>query len=153
MCSEAHCSAKCVFELKDPRVVGICRRDKSREPTSWLTNHPHLADALEKWLESVSGVELDRQVQVKNGRASVRYPVELVESFLMVVREDLRGNEEPSDVAAFSAGPSPLKDCLAEDAFVDDVRGEVLETEEVQQKHDKRKSSGAVAWRLGSRPS
>ena len=31
--------------------------------------------------------------------------------FLKVVREDLRGNEELSDVAAFSAGP--------EDAFIE----------------------------------
>ena len=39
-----------------------------------------------------------------------------------------------TDVAAFSAGPSsPHEDCLAEDAFVDDVRDGVLETERVNQ--------------------
>ena len=53
--------------------------------------------------------------------------------FLKVVREDLRGNEELWDVAVFSAGPSPHEDCLAEDTFVDDVRGGVLETERVKQ--------------------
>ena len=63
-----------LLELKDPCVVGIC------------------ADALKR-------VEPDKHVQVKNGLTSARYPVELVESFLMVVREDLRGNEELSDVA------------------------------------------------------
>ena len=49
-----------------------------------------------------------------------------VESFLKVIREHLRGSEERSDFAALSAGPSPHEDCLAEDAFVDDVRGAVL---------------------------
>ena len=62
---------------------------------SWLTNRPEVADALEIWRESVSGA---------------RYPVELVESSLKVVREDLRGNRELSDVAAFSAGPLPHED-------------------------------------------
>ena len=42
-----------------------------------------------------------RHVQVKSGLASARYLVELVLSFLKVMREDLRGNEELSDVAAF----------------------------------------------------
>ena len=98
-----------------------------------MTNHPDLADALEKWRESVSGVELDRNVHVKNGLTSAWYLVELVESFQNAVREDLRGNEDVSDVAAFSAGPSPHADCLAEDAFVDDVRGRVLATESVKQ--------------------
>ena len=104
-----------------------------REPTSWWTNFPDLAEALEKWRESVSGVELDRHAQVKNGSASARYLVELVESFLKIIREDLRGNRELSDAAAFSAGPSPVEDCLAEDTFVDDARGRVLETERVKQ--------------------
>ena len=36
----------------------------AREPSSWLTNHPDLADALDKWPESVSGVEPDGHVQV-----------------------------------------------------------------------------------------
>ena len=59
--------------------------------------------------------------------------MELVESFPRVVREDLRDGEELSNVAAFSAGPSPHPDCLAEDTFVDDVRGGVLEAERVKQ--------------------
>ena len=67
---------------------------------------------LGKWCESVSGGEIDRHVQ--GGRP-------------------LRGNEELSDVSGFSVGPSPHEDCLAEDAFVDDVRGGVLETEKVKQ--------------------
>ena len=37
----------------------------AREPASWLTNHPDLAEALEKWCESLAGVELDRHVRVK----------------------------------------------------------------------------------------
>ena len=36
-----------------------------RDPTSWLTNYPDLADAHKKWRESVSGVELDRHLQLK----------------------------------------------------------------------------------------
>ena len=35
-----------------------------RELTSWLTHDPDLADALEKWRETVSGVEPNRHVQV-----------------------------------------------------------------------------------------
>ena len=50
-----------------------------------------------------------------------------MESFLQVVREELRGNEELSDVAAFSAGPSPHEDCLAEDA-----QRQASDTREVQ---------------------
>ena len=71
-----------------------------RQPTSWLTNHPDRAEALEKWCESVSGGEPDKHVQVKKYLASARYPVELVEYCPRVVREGLRGNEELSDVAA-----------------------------------------------------
>ena len=106
-----------------------------RELASWLTNHPDLADALEKWCDSVPGDELDRHMQVINALAAARYLVELVGSFLEEVRADLRGNEELSDVAAFSAGP------LAEDALVDDVRGAVLETGRV--KHARREE---VKW-------
>ena len=47
---------------------------------------------------------------------------------MRVVREDLRGGEELSNVAAFSAGPSPHENCLAEETFVV-VRGGMLETE------------------------
>ena len=72
-------------------------------------------------------------MQVKHGLASARYPVELVESFRKVVREDLRDNEELSDVVAFSAGPSPHEDFLTKDAFVHDVRGGLLEIERVKQ--------------------
>ena len=97
-----------------------------REPVSLLTNHPHLAQALEQWRESTSGAEPDCLAQVKNGSASALCPVELVESFLRVVREDLRASEELSNVTAFAAGPSPHEDCLAEEVFVDDVRGGVL---------------------------
>ena len=115
-----------------------------REPTSWLTSHPDLADTLEKWRGTGSGVEQDRHVLVKNRLTSARYPVELLEYFLGVTREDLGGNEELSDVATFSTGPSPHEDCLAEDTFVDDVRGGVLETERV-------KTRGSRG--MGARPS
>ena len=70
---------------------------------------------------------------MNNGFSSARYPVELVEAILRVKREDFRGNEELSDVASLPAGPSPHEDCLAEDAFVEDVRGGVFETESVKQ--------------------
>ena len=95
---------------------------------SWLTNHPHLAQALEQWRENTSGAEPDRHAQVKNGLASVRYPVELV-----AVREELRAGEELSNVAEFATGPSPHEDCLAEEIFIDDVRGGVLEAQRVNQ--------------------
>ena len=36
-------------------------------------------------------------------------------------------------MAAFSSGPSAHIECLAEDTFVDDVRGGVLETERIKQ--------------------
>ena len=72
-------------------------------------------------------------MQVKSGLALVRYPLELVESFLGVLREDPRGDEELSNVAALTAGPSPHENCLTEEIFVDDVRGGVLETERVKQ--------------------
>ena len=114
-----------VFQIEGP----ICRwhllSDESgftRELVSWLTNHPDLAEALEQWRESVSGIEPDRHVQVMSGLASVRYPLELVESFLGVLREDPRGDEELSNVAVLTAGPSPHENCLAEEIFVDDVR-------------------------------
>ena len=77
------------------------------------------------WRENTSGAEPDRHVQVQNGLTSARYPVESVESFLRVVR----GSEGLSNVATFSAGPSPHEDCLAEEIVVDNVRGGVLEAE------------------------
>ena len=64
-----------------------------REFVSWLTNHPNLSQALERWREIASEVEPDRHVQVKSGFASARNLVEMVESFLRVVREDLRSGE------------------------------------------------------------
>ena len=102
-----------LFELKDQCVGPMCRwhllsgeSGFMKELVSWLTNHPHLAQALEQWRDNTSGAEKDRHVQVKNGLASARHLVELVESFLRVVREEIRGGEEHSNVAAFSAGPS-----------------------------------------------
>ena len=59
--------------------------------------------------------------------------MELVEFFLRVVVEDLRSDEELSNVTSFSAGPSPHESCMAEEIFVDDVRGGVLETQTVKQ--------------------
>ena len=61
----------------------------------------------------------------------------------MLPREHLPGDEELSN-----AGPSPREDCLAEETFVDDVRGGVLETE--NNKQDEQKSDGVVAWAFGS---
>ena len=60
------------------------------------------------------GGEPDSHVPMQNGLALARYLLDLVESFPKLIREDLRGQEELSDVAAFSAGPSPHEDCLAE---------------------------------------
>ena len=76
---------------------------------------------------------LEQSPTAKNGLASARCPVELVESFLKVVRQDLRASEELSNVTAFVAGPSPHEDCLAEEVFIDDVRGGALEAERVKQ--------------------
>ena len=104
-----------------------------REVTSWLTNHPGLAEALGKWCESVSGDELDRHGQVKSGLTSARYLVELVESAL----KDFRGSEELSDVGAFAAGLSVHEHCLADDVFVDTLRGGVLDPERVKQQEVK----------------
>ena len=56
-----------------------------RKKVSWLTNHSHLAQALEQWRENTSATEPDRHVQVKSGLASDRCPVDLVESFLRSV--------------------------------------------------------------------
>ena len=61
----------------------------ARKPGIMDDEHPHLAPALEQWRENTSGTEQDRHTQVKKGLASARYPVELVESFPRVVREDL----------------------------------------------------------------
>ena len=119
-----------------------------REPVSWLTNIPHLAPALEHWRENASGTEPDRDMQVKKGSASARYPVELVESFLRVVREDLRGSDEIPNVKAFAARPSAHEVCLEEEIFVDNVRGGVLEEERVRQA--RREEVQLLAWASGS---
>ena len=63
------------FKLKDPCVAGICNRVNL--DLSWLANDPDLAQALQQWRESASGIEFDRHVQVKNGLASAWHPVEL----------------------------------------------------------------------------
>ena len=115
-----------------------------RQPVSWLTNHPHLAQAFEQWRENTPGTEPDRHVQVNNGLASAPYPVELVETFPRVVREDLRGSEQLSNATAFAAGPSLHKDCLVEEMFSDDVCGGVLEAESPSQGHGCRRSQDSV---------
>ena len=76
-----------------------------RELSSSTTNHPDVAKVFGKGSESVPGGELDRHVQVKHGMTSAPYSVELVESFLKLIRADFR----LSDVAGFSPGPSPQK--------------------------------------------
>ena len=73
---------------------------------------PGFVPDLAQTLESVSGGEPDRHARVE----SAHCPEKLIGSIL-IIREDLRINEELSDVAAFSAGPSPHEDCLAEDVF------------------------------------
>ena len=117
-----------------------------REATSWLTNHPDFAEALVKWREGVAGVEPDRHRQVNSGLASVLY---LVESFLKVIRRDLQSNEELSDVAAFSSHLAAHEDCLAEGAFVDEMRGGVLNPESHS---SETRGSRVVLWhgRLGA---
>ena len=57
-----------------------------------MPNHPRLAEALEKLRDSVSGKEFDRHLQEKSS-LSAQYLVELVESILKVVRQDLGGVE------------------------------------------------------------
>ena len=85
---------------------------------------------------------------MKNGLSSARYRVELVESFPGVVGEDLRGDDELSSVATFSAGPSLHEDCLEEETFVDDVSGGVLETERAKQarREEVQWCRGMVVW-------
>ena len=88
-------------------IVGsCCRADLGlRELSSSTTNHPDVAKVFGKGCESVPGGELDRHEQVKHGMTSAPYSVELVESFLKLIRADFR----LSDVAGFSPGPSPQK--------------------------------------------
>ena len=82
-----------------------------------------------------------------------QYLLQLVESFLKVIRKDFRGNEELSDVDAFLVGPSPHEDWMAEDIFVDDLRGGVLEPERVKEA----RQEDVKWWRgmgvLGAHPS
>ena len=65
-----------------------------RELVLWLTNHPHLAQALEQWRENASGTE-----PRKNRLASARYPVELLEAdtrhVAMVLRDPGLENRLP----------------------------------------------------------
>ena len=85
----------------------------------------------------------------KNGLVSAQYPVELAESFLKAIREDLRGNEKLSNVAAFSAGPSQhVKIAWQRTLFVDDVRSGVLETERIKQarREEVQRSCGMCVW-------
>ena len=99
----------------------------ARERTSWLANRPGLAEALWKWSEE--------EGMSSSGLASAQYLEEVVESIVKVIRGDLRGSEELSDVAAVAAGPSTHGERLSDDVFVDDVRGGVLETERIKQAH------------------
>ena len=68
-----------------------------------------LAETLSTWRENVYGIDLEKHVQMNNGVASSRYPVELVIYFEKVVREDYRSIEDLSDVAVFSAARSPWR--------------------------------------------
>ena len=53
-----------------------------REATACLTNHPGLAEPLERWCESVSerNTEPDKHTQLKGGLAAPQYPAEFVEA-------------------------------------------------------------------------
>ena len=82
------------FQVEGPTCCWNLQSGESgfmRESEKWLTNHPHLAQALEQWRENTTGTEPERHVQVK---------IEL------------------SKVAAFAAGPSPARSlsttCVAE---------------------------------------
>ena len=70
--------------VREPAKNGIVRKR-----SAWLRSHPSLA-------ERVLGTEPDRHVQLKGGLAAAQYPVEWVEAFLKVIREDVRGSEELS---------------------------------------------------------
>ena len=101
-----------------------------REPVSWLTNHPNLAQTLKQWREYTPGTEPDRYVQVKNSLASARYLVELVESFLRVVFRS------PSNSQMWQHSRLErhrTKVVWQKIFFVDDVRGGVLEAERVKE--------------------
>ena len=86
----------------------------------------------------------------KHGLGSAQYPVDLAESFLKVIREDFRGDEELSDVAAFSAEPSQhMKIVWQRTLLSTTCVAECLQQRD-SRKADGRKSSGAVAWAFGS---
>ena len=141
------------LQLKDPCVVGICLSGESvfmREPTSWLTNHPDFANALEKWHASVSAVEPDKHVQVKNGLTSARYPVELVESFPNVIREDLRCNEELSDCGNILSWTAGTRRLLGRGRLCRRREWRMCLKQRGSSKHDKTKSSDVVPWALRS---
>eukprot|EP00971_Amphidinium_carterae_P049539 976295-Amphidinium_carterae.1 len=102
----------------DPRTG---REGFVKKPTSWLTNHPGLAEVLKGWCVCVgSDGQPYRHVQLIGGlaAAAAKYPPRLVSGVLRVLRDDLRKDEDLSDLAGFSAGPSPHE---VEDVYVDDV--------------------------------
>ena len=105
-----------------------------RKPTAWMTNHAGLAAVLQGWCECLpeNGMPY-RHVRLMGGLAApaARYPAKLVIAILKVLREDLRSSGELSDLAGFSAGPSPHETEPLEE-YVDDVHGRKLDAKAVR---------------------
>ena len=76
---------------------------------------------------------VDESSGPRRGAREIGAKVFLEEWLAPAVHSDSQSaKSSQSDVAAFSAGPSPPEDCLAEDVFVDEVRGGVPEPERVK---------------------
>ena len=105
--NNGHCTAVCTSIIMVLLATGGWR------PIGllWLTNHTGFQEALGKWCESGTGEEPDRQVQVKRGRTSARYPV----------------------CGCIRTWTVPHDGCVTDDVVMDDVRGGGLDPERMQQ--------------------
>ncbi|CAK0819708.1 unnamed protein product [Prorocentrum cordatum] len=110
-----------------------------RKETGWLTNSQVLADILagECRCQSIGG-EPYRHVHLlgdRRARKAQVYPPRLVRAILRGLREELRARESLSDLAGFTAGPSPHAEDMDQEAeaFVDDVRGGFLDPLKVKE--------------------
>ena len=129
-----------VLEIEGPMCKWELRpgaADFVRRRAVWFTNHAGLAGVLADW--SARATEKSGQPRRSVRRVGgllapeLRYPLALRTGLLKSLREDLRQEEELSDLAAYASGPSPHVDPLqADGVYVDDVRGGVLEADRVR---------------------
>ena len=97
---------------------------------------------LAQTLESVSGGEPDRHARVESAQCLEK----LIESILEVIPEDLRINEELSDVAAFQLDRHHTKTAWQRTSFYD-VTGGLLDESGWR---DWWRSTGVLSWACGS---